>query len=257
MCCKSSKYYLQKRLHSQPAMINYTTVFACVLAYLLGSVPSAVWVGRAFYGIDVREYGSGNAGATNTFRVLGKRAGIPVLLMDIAKGYLAVQMATILSLYLGDLKTVTLLGTSIDFASIKTPMPGTQQFVNFKLALGVCALIGHIFPVYVGFRGGKGVATTLGIVAGCHPQAALICALIFFITFAVTNYISLSSMIAGFAFPLIIWLVFGETITTMNVFAMTVAIIILITHQKNIERLLRGEESKMYLYKRKATNEAS
>lgn len=235
-------------------MVNYTTIFSCILAYLLGSIPSAVWVGRTFYGIDVREYGSGNAGATNTFRVLGKKAGIPVLLMDIGKGYLAVQMATILSLYLGDLNQLAFIGNTFDFAAIKTPMPGTQQFVNFKLALGVCALIGHIFPVYVGFRGGKGVATTLGIVTGVHPKAALICALIFLVSFLITHYISFSSMLAGFSFPAIIWLVFGETITTMNVFAMMVAIIILITHQKNIERLFKGEESKIFLFKKKTAD---
>lgn len=232
-------------------MINFTTVFSCVLAYLLGSIPSAVWVGKTFWNIDVREYGSGNAGATNTFRVLGKKAGIPVLIMDIAKGYLAVQLATLLDLYLHDLHQFTLFGNEIDFASVRTPMPGTQQFVNFKLALGICALLGHIFPIYAGFRGGKGVATTLGLVAGVHPPAALVCAGIFLVSFIITKYVSLSSMIAGFAFPIIIWLVYGETITTMNIFAMAVAIIILITHQRNIERLLKGEESKIYLFKKK------
>src|SRR4051794_33523292 len=120
-------------------MISFTTIACLIIAYLLGSVPSAVWVGQAFWGVDVREYGSGNAGATNTFRVLGPKAGIPVLFMDIGKGWLAVQIATFIGSYL----------------------PGTQQFVNLKLALGVAALIGHIFPIYVGFRGGKGVATLL------------------------------------------------------------------------------------------------
>ena len=232
-------------------MVNAVTILACVLAYLLGAIPSAVWVGRTFWGIDVREYGSGNAGATNTFRVLGKKAGIPVLLMDIGKGYLAVQMATIISIYLPIIHDFNLFGHDFDPANFKTPMPLTQQFVNFKVALGVCALLGHIFPVYVGFRGGKGVATTLGIVAGVNPQAALICFGIFAVIFLATNYISLSSMIAGFSFPLVIWLVFGETIATMNIFAMAVAIIILLTHQRNIERLFRGEESKIYLLKSK------
>lgn len=231
-------------------MVNALTLICCLIAYLLGAIPSAVWLGKALYGIDVREYGSGNAGATNTFRVLGRKAGIPVLLMDIGKGYLAVQLATLVAVYFDQLGDFNLLGRDVDPSAIKTPLLATQQFVNFKLALGVCALLGHIFPVYVGFRGGKGVATTLGIVAGVNPQAALICFAIFSITFLISNYISLSSMIAGFAFPLVIWLVFGETIATMNVFAMAVAIIILITHQRNIERLFRGEESKIYLLKR-------
>lgn len=132
-------------------MINSENITLLICAYLLGSIPSAVWVGRAFFRIDVREYGSGNAGATNTFRVLGP-AGVPVLIMDIAKGWMAVQLAT----YFGDY------------------MPSTQQFINFKLVLGV-ALLGHIFPVFAGFRGGKGVATLLGILWGINPPAALIC----------------------------------------------------------------------------------
>jgi len=112
-----------------------------VLAYLIGSVPSAVWIGKAFYGIDVREHGSGNAGATNVFRVLGKGPGVVVLLMDIFKGYLALQLAFVSGEYL----------------------PSSQQYVNFKLIMGVASLTGHIFPVFAGFRGGKGVAIMLGI----------------------------------------------------------------------------------------------
>jgi glycerol-3-phosphate acyltransferase PlsY len=115
-------------------VINGENLLALAIAYLLGSIPSAVWIGKAMCGIDVREYGSGNAGATNTFRVLGKKAGIPVLIVDIAKGYFALQLAQIIGNYL----------------------PGTQQYVNFKLALGIAALLGHIFPVFAGFRGGKG-----------------------------------------------------------------------------------------------------
>ncbi len=211
-------------------MLTTTNIICCVVAYLLGSIPSAVWVGKVFYGIDVREYGSGNAGATNTFRVLGKRAGVPVLLMDIGKGYLAVQLATIMNIY---------------FFESHVYFPGTQQFVNFKLALGICALLGHIFPVYVGFRGGKGVATLLGIVSGVYPKAALVCACIFFVVWIISNYISLASIISGFAFPFVIMLVFKSSIPSMNIFAMAISILILITHQKNIERLLKGIESKI------------
>lgn len=211
-------------------MINFENISALIIAYLIGSIPSAVWVGKTFYGIDVREYGSGNAGATNTFRVLGKRAGIPVLIMDIAKGYLAVQLAYIWGQYL----------------------PNTQQIVNFKLALGISALIGHIFPVYVGFRGGKGVATLLGVLTAIHPQAALICAIVFVVMFVSTNYVSLSSMTAAIAYPFIVMLVFKETIPTVNIFAMAIAILVLITHQKNIERLIKGTESKVSLLKKKA-----
>lgn len=211
-------------------MINSVNVIALLAAYLLGSVPSAVWIGKIFYGIDVREYGSGNAGATNTFRVLGTKAGIPVLIIDVLKGYLAVQLATIIGNYL----------------------PGTQQFVNFKLTLGVAALLGHIFPIYVGFRGGKGVATLLGILSGVHPPAALVCAGVFGITFLLTRYVSLSSMMAAIVFPVVIMYRFNETIPSLNVFSMFVAVLVLITHQKNIERLLRGEEGKVVFFKKKS-----
>ena len=210
-------------------MITPLNIFALLAAYLLGSIPSAVWIGKIFYGIDVREYGSGNAGATNTFRVLGTKAGIPVLIIDVLKGYVAVQLATIIGNYL----------------------PGTQQFVNFKLTLGVAALLGHIFPIYVGFRGGKGVATLLGILSGVHPPAALVCAGVFAITFLLTRYVSLSSMMAAIVFPVIIMFRFNETIPSLNVFSMFVAVLVPITHQKNIERLLRGEESKVMFNKKK------
>jgi acyl phosphate:glycerol-3-phosphate acyltransferase len=211
-------------------LINLTNITALILAYLIGSIPSAVWVGRTFYGIDVREYGSGNAGATNTFRVLGKKAGIPVLIMDIAKGFLAVKLVTIFGNYPQE----------------------SQQYVNFKLVLGVSALIGHIFPVYVGFRGGKGVATLLGILSGLHPEAAGICAGVFTLMLFFSHYVSLSSIAAAITYPIIIMYVFHETVSTVNIFAMAIAILVLITHQKNIERLLRGTESRISFRSQKA-----
>lgn len=210
-------------------MINLENLAALAGAYMIGSIPSAVWIGQALYGIDVREYGSGNAGATNTFRVLGKKAGIPVLILDILKGFLALQLVEFVGNYL----------------------PNTQQFINLKLALGIAALLGHIFPVFAGFRGGKGVATLLGILIGVQPMAALICSLIFLVLLIVTGYVSLSSMTAAIAYPFIIMLVLNETIPTVNIFAMAVAILVLITHQKNIERLLRGTESKVAFLRKK------
>jgi acyl phosphate:glycerol-3-phosphate acyltransferase len=198
-------------------------------AYIFGSIPSAVWIGKFFYGIDVREYGSGNAGATNTFRVLGKKAGIPVLLLDILKGFLALQMVELSGQYL----------------------PATQQYVNFKLACGISALLGHIFPVFAGFRGGKGVATLLGILIGVQPMAALICSGIFLLLFLSSGYVSMGSLGAAIAYPFIIMLVLNETIPTVNIFAMAVSVLVLITHQKNIERLLRGKESKVLVFRKK------
>jgi len=199
-----------------------------LLAYLVGAIPSAVWVGRTFYGIDVREYGSGNAGATNTFRVLGKKPGIAVLIMDILKGFLAVKIAYLV----GDYE------------------PQSPEFIDFELALAVCGLMGHIFPVYVGFRGGKGVATMLGILIGVHPEAALFCALVFMVSFTISRFVSLSSMLAGITFPVVI-MVFYSTNSSINIFSLAVAIMILVTHQRNIERLLAGEESKVNLFRSK------
>lgn len=210
-------------------MINAENITLLLAAYMFGSIPSAVWIGKVFFNTDVREYGSGNAGATNTFRVLGPKAGVPVLLMDIAKGWIAVQLAT----YFGEY------------------MPATQQFINFKLTLGAAALLGHIFPVFAGFRGGKGVATLLGILWGVNPPAAVICMGVFLLFFLTTGYVSLGSMAAAVSFPFIVMWWLNETVTSMNVFAIAVPILVLVTHQKNIERLLKKTESRVYLFRRK------
>ena len=136
-------------------MLTTENILFLLLAYLIGSLPSAVWLGHTFYNTDVREYGSGNAGATNTFRVLGKKAGIPVLLMDVFKGWFAVYLASF----------------------------SVADNVELQLAFGIAAVIGHLFPIYTGFRGGKGIATLLGFMIGVEPIAAGICALIFLISF--------------------------------------------------------------------------
>jgi glycerol-3-phosphate acyltransferase PlsY len=197
-----------------------------VVAYLLGSIPTAVWVGKLFYRIDVREHGSGNAGATNTFRVLGVKAGIPVLLFDIIKGWLAVQVSFCVQPYL---------------------LLSNDDYISFQLALGIASLLGHIFPIYVGFRGGKGVATLLGLVIAVHPWSALVAIIIFLISLFSTKYVSLSSMIAGLSFPVLIIVVFETTTISLVIFSMVIAVLLLFTHQKNIERLLAREESKAKL----------
>jgi acyl phosphate:glycerol-3-phosphate acyltransferase len=207
-----------------------------ILAYLIGSIPSAVWIGRTFYNTDVREYGSGNAGATNTFRVLGYKPGIIVLGMDILKGFLAVKVAYIIGDYSPDLP---------------------ELFIDYELALGVCALFGHIWPVFVGFRGGKGVATMLGILLAVHWQAALLCTAIFVVMLFASGYVSLSSMTSGIMFPVII-MIFYSTNSSINIFSLAVAILVLITHQRNIERLIAREENRVKwhgrLWKQKDSN---
>lgn len=209
-------------------MVSLIDIIALILAYLLGAIPSAVWIGQYFYGIDVREYGSGNAGATNTFRILGKKAGIPVLLIDVFKGWLAVNLAYI---------------SNYEVNSV--------QFVNLQLVLGVAALLGHIFPVYVGFRGGKGIATLLGIILAVDFYPALIAAGVFLTVLFIFNYVSLGSIISALSFPVIVIIVFKTRVPSLIIFSIAIAILVLITHQKNIERLLRREESKIRLFKRK------
>ena len=210
-------------------MITVFTILAVVAAYLIGAIPTSVWIGKFFYGIDVREHGSGNAGTTNTFRVLGVKAGIPVFIIDISKGFFAVKIITL----------------------FETFIPGTAAYVNFQIILGVVAVIGHIFPVYVGFKGGKGVATLLGLVIALHPPSALIAAGIWAISLLLSRYVSLSSMIAGLSFPILIIGVYHETTHSLIFFSMIISVLLLLTHQQNIERLLNKEESKAKLFKRK------
>ncbi len=209
-------------------MINISNILFLVGAYLLGSIPTAVWIGKYFYRIDVREYGSGNAGATNTFRVLGKKAGIPVLLIDVLKGFAAVCLAY-LSHY----------------------TPNSNQLINLQLVLGIASLVGHIFPIFASFRGGKGIATLLGIILAIHPYAALVSMAIFIVVLLTSSYVSLSSMIAAVCFPVIVIGVFQTSAPSLIIFSILIAIMVLITHQKNIERLLRKEESKARLIKKK------
>lgn len=214
--------------------MTITAIIALILAYLLGSIPSAVWIGKAIYGVDVREFGSGNAGATNTFRVLGKRAGLTVLILDILKGWLAVVMAGLIS---------------------EAP-PGTSQFVDLQIVLGVAAVIGHIFPVFAGFRGGKGIATLFGVILAAHPLACLISLGVFLIIFLAFKYVSLGSISAAVAFPISVITVFADRVVpSMVIFSIMVAILVMITHQKNIERLIRKEESKMKLSLRRKREE--
>jgi len=208
---------------------NAFEVVLILAAYLVGSLPFSVWVGKLFYGIDVREFGSGNAGASNTFRVLGKKAGIPVLIMDILKGILAVALAHF-----------------SDFASSSNPL------INYQIALGIAAVIGHIFPVFAGFRGGKGVATLLGVGMAITPIGAAIALGVFLIVFFAFKYISLASMCAGLSFPFVVLTILHNSPIALILFSFMVAALLIITHKKNIQRLLNKQEPKVELFKIKA-----
>ncbi len=209
--------------------INILTIILFISAYLFGSIPNAVWIGKALYGIDVREHGSKNAGTTNSVRVLGWKAGFPVLILDILKG---------------------IAGVNLVWCS--GYVPGTEAFVNLELFLGAFVVIGHIFPIFAGFRGGKGVASLFGIILAIAPYPTLIAFGIFLIVLFTTKYVSLSSMVSGFAFPLLIMFVFKTPLQSLIIFSLVVAVLLLLTHQKNIERLIRKEESKAsFLFRKK------
>ncbi len=207
-------------------------IIITIVAYFLGSIPTSVWISRAFYKIDIREYGSGNAGATNTFRVLGTKAGIIVFIVDILKGFIAVNLIHLTKYYI----------------------PHSGNYINIQLLLGIAAMLGHIFPIYVGFRGGKGVATLFGVICAISFYPTLMMGGIFLTTLVITRYVSLSSMISGFSFPILIIVVFEETTPSLVIFSLIMAVLMLFTHQKNIERLLRKEEKKANLPKLKKKN---
>ena len=198
-----------------------------VLAYLIGSIPSSVWVGRYFFDIDIRDYGSGNAGATNTYRVLGPKWGTIVMIADMLKGIAAVKLGLLLPGYFDD----------------------EIRLQTLQIGLGLAAVVGHIFPIWADFRGGKGVATLFGIVLGISPWTALSCVGVFLIVLYLTRFVSLSSILASIAFPVFILVIFNVENHVYRVFAIAVALMVLLTHQKNIGRLLKGVESKVPILK--------
>lgn len=207
-------------------METFVLILLVIAAYLLGSVSNAVWIGKAFCKTDVREHGSGNAGATNTMRVLGWRAGIAVFALDFLKGFAAVSLAC--------------------FSEYE---PGSPAMFNLKFALTASVVLGHIFPVFAGFRGGKGVAALAGAVTAVYPPAVLLCLATFVTVFIIWRYVSLASMTAGIMFPIYTVFVFGQRYVPLIVFCSAVSVLILVTHRKNIKRLLAGTEPKTFFRK--------
>ena len=202
----------------------YWIIIVILGAYLLGSIPTSVWLGRTIKGVDLREHGSGNAGATNAFRVLGKPIGSLVLFLDMLKGFLAVHLA--------------LLQHEI--------APGTEAWMILKIGLGLLAVVGHIFPVFAGFRGGKGVATITGVALAIHPFAALAAMGVYLLVFLLTRISALGSLIAVLTYPMWILWVFQSEYLTIRIFSMVVVVLVLITHRSNILRLIHGEEKSLF-----------
>ena len=203
-------------------MINTQFLIFSLTAYLLGSIPSAVWFGKLFYGIDVREHGSGNAGATNTLRVLGNKPGFIVLSIDLLKGLLAANLVV----FLKDLE------------------PDTNAYLLYQIAFGALAVIGHVFPVFAQFKGGKGIATLLGITIALNGMLALICAALFVVIVYITRYISVGSMLSAIASPFIAFGLYHAEINALVYFCAIVALLVVYTHRANIKRLTNGNENK-------------
>ena len=197
-------------------------------AYILGSIPSAVWIGKIFFGIDVREHGSGNAGATNVIRVLGPWAGLPVLLFDVFKAWLAVDLGNVFV---------------PDFYSV-------NQLVNYQIALGAIAVVGHVFPVFAHFRGGKGVASIVGVIIALYPVVFPIILVWFILVLVSTGYVSVGSITSSILLPILVIVIFREDHISLILLSILIGVFIPLMHRKNIHRLLRGEESKFRVHKK-------
>lgn len=198
-----------------------------IIAYLLGSIPTALIISKRFFGVDIREYGSGNMGATNTFRVLGSKYGTIVMIFDILKGMAAVGLFYFLPYYLHN----------------------EVDRTNFMIGLGLASVLGHVFPVFAGFKGGKGVATLFGMILAVQPVVAISCVAVFIIVLYLTRYVSLSSILGAIMLPVSVLFIWNEHEIMYRGFALLVAFLVVFTHQKNIGRILRGVESRIPILK--------
>lgn len=212
----------------------YCAVTMIIIAYLLGSIPSAVWIGKKYYGIDIREYGSKNAGTTNMLRVLGRRAALPVFMLDFLKGFVAVAV----------------IGMMKYDESVSDPW-----LIGLKIIAVFAAVLGHIFPCFAGFRGGKGVATLVGAVTGIYPTVILLCFAVWFVVLMISHYVSLASMIAGCCFPVFVLISHKASQSVpFIIFSFVIAVLLILTHRKNIDRLRAGTENKIYIWRPKKVN---
>ena len=198
-----------------------------ILAYLIGSIPTALIISKKYFGIDIRDYGSGNMGATNTFRVLGKRYGTIVMICDILKGMAAVSLFYFLPFYLNNELART----------------------NFMIGLGLASVIGHVFPIFAGFKGGKGVATLFGMLLVLQPIVAICCVVVFLLALFLTRYVSLSSVLGAIMLPISVLWIWNEEEFLYRLFALIIAVMVVLTHQKNIGRILRGVETRVPILK--------
>jgi glycerol-3-phosphate acyltransferase PlsY len=191
------------------------------LSYLLGATPTSYWIGKAFHGVDLREHGSGNLGATNAFRVLGWQWALPVILVDVAKGFVPVWF-----------------------------FPGlASASLGWALAFGAAAIVGHMFSLWVGFKGGKGVATSAGVFLALAPWAVLGAFLVWVALAVLTRYVSLASMGAAATLPVFVLLTPHSGGGGLLAFTVALALFVIWAHRSNLGRLLRGEENRIGRHK--------
>lgn len=191
-----------------------------VLSYLVGAIPTSYWVGRTFYGVDLRREGSGNLGATNAFRVLGWKAALPVVLVDVGKGF----------------------APAWAFPRMDVP----EAAWSWALAYGGAAILGHVFSVWVRFRGGKGVATSAGVFLAVAPWAVLAAFLTWLVVMATTRIVSLASIVAALVAPVAVWLLGpGPGGDVILGFTVALAAFVVWAHRSNIGRLVRGQEKRI------------
>lgn len=216
----------------------FSFIIIIALSYLLGSIPTSVWVGKLVKGVDIREHGSGNAGATNTFRILGWKAGSMVSLIDLAKGFTAAYFISQLGYITGDVP-------------VSIAMWETDIFM--RLIAGAAVVGGHMYPLYAGFKGGKGVITAAGMLYGIEPISITLAILVFLLILFISRYVSLGSIIACFSYPLFLLMLkyaFDHSVDgSLIVISAIVAATIIIKHHTNIRRLLNGNENRIRSFK--------
>ncbi len=209
------------------------------ISYFIGAIPSSLWMGKIFFKVDIREHGSGNAGATNTFRILGWKAGTIVLLFDFGKGLLSTLVISQLAWHIGSGPVTLYANWEVDSMIL--------------ILCGVAAVIGHMFPIYANFSGGKGAATACGMLYGIEPVSISISLAVFLIVMFSTRYVSLGSITSAFIYPfsqLILRYLFNWDIDgSIIVFSSVIAAGIIIKHKGNIKRLLEGNENRVESFK--------
>lgn len=210
-----------------------------LISYLIGSIPTSLWVGKLFKGIDIRNHGSGNAGATNTFRILGWKPGVVVLAIDFMKGFTAAWWVSNLAFHIG--------------SGPVSIIPSWSMDPFLMIVCGITAVVGHMFPLYASFDGGKGMAAATGMLVAIEPLSVAITFAIFLVVMFASHYVSLASLVAAFIYPITLVIeryVFGLHIDgSVLILAACIGLFIIYMHRENIKRLLNGTENRIGSFK--------